>query len=292
MKKILSLIFITLFPILLYAQSKSGPGWKNVPSKQNFQDDANFAKKIYIGAVELTVSATKLNFTSNVTSDIQTQINGKQATLVSGSNIKTINSTSILGSGNLVISGGGISYPSGSGITIVSGGTSWGTPITNNSTNWNTAYSWGNHANAGYSSLNNPSFTTRITTPAITLGSTPITATGVDINNITGLTATASEINNTIDGALSTATELNILHNIDPSLTYIGDIAILTAQVDANLTDNTPTDAEITAAIGMTAAVAGKNYTRIIKDTNGSGLIYLCVSDGTNWMYIKFTIAV
>lgn len=37
-------------------------------------------------------------------------------------------------------SGSGMTYPSGSGIPIVSGGSSWGTTITNNSTNWNTAY--------------------------------------------------------------------------------------------------------------------------------------------------------
>jgi hypothetical protein len=39
-----------------------------------------------------------------VTSAIQTQINGKQATLVSGTNIKTVNSTSLLGSGDIAIS--------------------------------------------------------------------------------------------------------------------------------------------------------------------------------------------
>ena len=37
-------------------------------------------------------------------------------------------------------SGSGMVYPSGSGIPIVSGGTSWGTTITNNSVNWNSAY--------------------------------------------------------------------------------------------------------------------------------------------------------
>jgi hypothetical protein len=41
--------------------------------------------------------------------------------------------------------GGGMTYPAGSGIPIISGGVSWGTTITNNSANWNTAYSWGNH---------------------------------------------------------------------------------------------------------------------------------------------------
>jgi hypothetical protein len=41
-----------------------------------------------------------------------------------------------------------IPYPS-LGIPL-SNGTSWGTSITNNSANWNTAFGWGNHALAGY----------------------------------------------------------------------------------------------------------------------------------------------
>lgn len=39
-------------------------------------------------------------------------------------------------------------YP-GAGIAL-STGSAWGTSITNNSANWNTAYGWGNHASAGY----------------------------------------------------------------------------------------------------------------------------------------------
>jgi hypothetical protein len=39
-------------------------------------------------------------------------------------------------------------YPA-AGIAL-STGTAWGTSITNNSANWNTAYGWGNHATAGY----------------------------------------------------------------------------------------------------------------------------------------------
>lgn len=39
--------------------------------------------------------------------EIDTKLNGKQNTLVSGTNIKTINGNSLLGSGNIVISGGG-----------------------------------------------------------------------------------------------------------------------------------------------------------------------------------------
>jgi hypothetical protein len=38
--------------------------------------------------------------------NLQTTLDGKQASLVSGTNIKTVNGTTLLGSGNLVISGG------------------------------------------------------------------------------------------------------------------------------------------------------------------------------------------
>lgn len=90
----------------------------------------------------------------------------------------------------------------------------------------------------------------------------------------------------------ATAPEINILHEMEPTLVWYGDITIPTAQIDANLTDDTPTAAEITAALGLTAAAAGKGYSRIIKDTNGAGLIYLVVSDGTSWHYFKSTIAI
>lgn len=42
----------------------------------------------------------------------------------------------------------GMSYP-GAGIPI-STGSAWGTSLTDNHSNWDTAYGWGNHANAGY----------------------------------------------------------------------------------------------------------------------------------------------
>ena len=44
--------------------------------------------------------------------------------------------------------GGSMVYP-GAGIPI-STGSAWGTSVANNSSNWNTAYGWGNHASAGY----------------------------------------------------------------------------------------------------------------------------------------------
>ena len=129
--------------------------------------------------------------------------------------------------------------------------------------------------------------------PDLYFGTGPNTGTGESLNSamhkIQLLIDEANRLGLTEDE--TTALERNILHGLDLNVVYIGDIAIMTAQVDADLTDNTPSDADITAALGMTAVVAGKNYTRIIKDTNGSGLVYLVISDGTVWQYIKLTIA-
>ena len=52
------------------------------------------------------LTTTELNTVDGVTSAIQGQIDGKQATLVSATNIKTINGTTVLGSGDLVVSSG------------------------------------------------------------------------------------------------------------------------------------------------------------------------------------------
>lgn len=54
--------------------------------------------------ISSTVTSTELGYLSGVTSAIQTQFTGKQATLVSGTNIKTINGSTILGSGDLTVS--------------------------------------------------------------------------------------------------------------------------------------------------------------------------------------------
>lgn len=53
-----------------------------------------------------TVSSVELGYLDGLTSNIQTQINGKQETLVSGTNVKTINGTSIIGSGDIVVGSG------------------------------------------------------------------------------------------------------------------------------------------------------------------------------------------
>ena len=61
-------------------------------------------------------------------SETNTLLGGKQATLVSGTNIKTINNESILGSGNIDIQGGS-TYTAGRGIDITNDTISFSLPI-------------------------------------------------------------------------------------------------------------------------------------------------------------------
>jgi hypothetical protein len=82
-----------------------------------------------IGKVAVaTTTSTELGYVNGVTSAIQTQLDAKQATLVSGTNIKTINSSSIVGSGDIVVNG----IPSGvAGAIQFSNGSAFASDATN-----------------------------------------------------------------------------------------------------------------------------------------------------------------
>lgn len=107
------------------------------------------------GAADLSLTAgyeipttTSINnwntaYTNRITS-LTTTGNSGAATLVSN----------VLNIPNYTLAGLGYSYP-GAGIPI-STGTGWGTSITNNSANWNTAYGWGNHAGLYHLKSNSP----------------------------------------------------------------------------------------------------------------------------------------
>jgi hypothetical protein len=95
MKTLLYLIIAACFTLAASAQ--------NVPMAR--ADGTNIANPSFRDAVLFgtNVSATELGYLDGVTSAIQTQINAKQATLLSGTNIKTVNGSSVLGAGDLSI---------------------------------------------------------------------------------------------------------------------------------------------------------------------------------------------
>jgi len=64
---------------------------------------------------------------------------------------------------------------------------------------------------------------------------------------------------------------------------------VIIPQVSAALTDGAPTDNELDSGIGITAANVGAGFKVIVKDNNGSGLLYLVESDGTDWFYVVMT---
>jgi hypothetical protein len=61
----------------------------------------------------ISIATANTSTTGALTSTDWNTFNGKQAPLVSGTNIKTINGSSVLGSGNITISGGGTNPTSG-----------------------------------------------------------------------------------------------------------------------------------------------------------------------------------
>jgi hypothetical protein len=96
-------------------------------------------KKITPAALKTALALNNVDNTSDadkpVSSATQTALDAKQATLVSGTNIKTINGTSVLGSGNITISGsGGVTTLDGlsGAITLIEGAN---VTITDNGTN-------------------------------------------------------------------------------------------------------------------------------------------------------------
>jgi hypothetical protein len=95
-------------------------------------------KKTFPAALKTALALNNVDNTSDANKPIstatQTALDGKQATLVSGTNIKTINNESLLGSGNITISGSGgvttlegldgaINLAAGANVTITDNGT-------------------------------------------------------------------------------------------------------------------------------------------------------------------------
>lgn len=131
--------------------------------------------------------------------------NNKQATLVSGTNIKTINGTSLLGSGDITISGGGITI----GTTTITSGT-------------NTRILYNNSGVVGEYTLTgsgtsvamgtSPTFTTDITTPKI-IGGTGATSKITNVGSTNATPTSTAVAHEWLVGNSGGTTALTILHS-------------------------------------------------------------------------------
>ena len=90
-----------------------------------------------------------------------------------------------------------MTYPS-AGIPLSVAGTSWGSSITNNSANWNTAYGWGDwnaYIDQSVKTTSSPTFANGTITADLTVGDTLFGATGTFTGNVgIGTTAPGAEL--------------------------------------------------------------------------------------------------
>lgn len=272
MKKLLFIISFITLSILSIAQS--GEGWVAYRAKSNFRDSVNFAKSFRLGNITVTATGLEVNMLAGVTSNIQTQLNAK-APIANPNFTGTVrvNTTDTLATRAYVRaeggSGGSMTYP-GAGIPL-STGSAWGTSITNNSTNWNTAYSWGNHASAGYaltSALSSYVPITRTVNAKALSANITITASDVGLGNVTNESKATMFTSPTFTTAVNLPSIITIGGTaLAPSITELNYTDNLTSNVqtqinniNANLNDSTTFDYEISAQTTSYTLALTDNY--------------------------------
>lgn len=77
----------------------------------------------------------------------------------------------------------------------------------------------------------------------------------------------------------------NADYSANSTARWCTDRAYVDSYYSGSLTDGAPTDAELDAAIGSTPSGVGANRKFLVKDTDGTGLYYDVISDGSNWIY-------
>jgi len=173
--------------------------------------------------------------------------------VTNGTRVLRLRLNTVINQVNLLESGSPVMiYPS-AGIPL-STGSAWGTSITNNSTNWNTAYGWGNHASAGYATLASPNFTGTVA---------GITASMVGLGNVNN----TSDANKPISTAQQTA--LNLKANI-ASPTFTGTVSGISAAMVGLGNVNNTSDVNKPISTAQQTALnlkANTNLVNLLSDT-------------------------
>jgi hypothetical protein len=246
-----------------------------------FTGVASFPTPFTLGAVSVTTNGTELNVLDNipgtltsteigysdgVTSSIQGQLNGKLAIADTSTMLGPYALTTEVGAGFMV-------YP-GSGIPL-STGSSWTTSITNNSANWNTAYSWGNWATAvglrvAISDTANMlvPYIARADTATMLSHYAKITAVALKVN----ITDTATMMTNYAKKASPTFTGTVTF----PTPFTLGATSVTANGAELNVLDNIPgtlTSTELGYSDGVTSAIQTQINAKlaIADSTTGAG---------------------
>lgn len=206
-------------------------------------------------AVATYPSLAEIAYVKGVTSAIQTQLNAKQATLVSGTNIKTINGTSLLGSGDITIAG-----------TIDGSGTA------NELAYWTDSDTLGTLAVATYPSLTELSYIKGLTSAVQTQINTKAPSTSPTFaTSITGSYLTASEILIT-DGSKNIVSAAVATY---PSLTELTYLKGVTSAIQTQINTKANSSGALTQFVG------NGNYKVFYSDGSGDITELALGADGT-----------
>lgn len=174
------------------------------------------------------------------------------------------------------------------GLTKVTNGTGDISIIPDNSTNWNSAYSWGDHSVAGY--LLSNSLITGSTKTKITYDSKGLVTSGSD--------ATTADISDSLNRRYVTDTQLTIIANT--SGTNTGDISIVdTSSIDLSLAGQQISGVVLPGGVDHNSLLnyeANRHFlqtdidhlstilsTGLVKVTTSTGALSVVTDSSTNW---------
>ena len=225
-----------------------------------------------LGMVAGTISTTgsvALDTTDVTVLSRQRAANTYQVKLISASNIKTINGTTILGSGDITTSGSMV-YP-GVGIPL-STGSAWGTSITNNSANWNTAYTNTLHWDGSSTGL-----TAATGRTSLGLGTAAQNATGdfAPVAHVGSSGASHAAVTTSVNGFMIAA-DKSKLDGIAAGATANVGTVTSTSVASANGFAGTVVTATTTPAITISTSITG-----LLK---GNGTAIFAASAGTDYL--------